>query len=26
MICGMQKDAEILLDGEVVYKNGKFVF
>ena len=25
MICGMQKDAEILLDGEVVYKNGKFV-
>jgi aminopeptidase len=26
MICGMQKDSEILLDGEVVYKNGKFVF
>jgi aminopeptidase len=26
MICGMQKEAEILLDGEVVYKNGKFVF
>jgi aminopeptidase len=26
MICGMQKDAEIVLDGEVVYKNGKFVF
>jgi aminopeptidase len=26
MICGMQKDAEILLDGEVIYKNGKFVF
>ncbi|HVM72958.1 MAG TPA: aminopeptidase [Anaerolineales bacterium] len=25
MICGMQKDAEILLDGELVYKNGKFV-
>jgi len=24
MICGMQKDSEILLDGEVVYKNGKF--
>jgi len=26
MICGMQKDAEILLDGEVIYKNGKFTF
>jgi aminopeptidase len=26
MICGMQKEAEILLDGEVVYKNGKFTF
>ena len=26
MICGMQKDSEILLDGEVVYKDGKFVF
>ncbi|MGA2488685.1 MAG: aminopeptidase [Anaerolineales bacterium] len=26
MICGMQKDSEILLDGEAVYKNGKFVF
>ena len=26
MICGLQKDLEILLDGEVVYKNGKFVF
>jgi aminopeptidase len=26
MICGMQKDAEILLDGEVIYQNGKFVF
>ncbi len=26
MICGMQKEAEILLDGEVVFKNGKFVF
>ena len=26
MICGMQKDAEILLDNEVIYKNGKFVF
>ncbi len=26
MICGMQKDSEILMDGEVVYKDGKFVF
>jgi aminopeptidase len=26
MICGMQKDSEILVDGDVVYKNGKFVF
>jgi len=26
MICGMQKDSEILLDGQVVYKNGKFTF
>ncbi len=26
MICGLQKDSEILLDGEVVYKNGKFTF
>jgi len=26
MICGMQKEAEILVDGEMVYKNGKFVF
>jgi aminopeptidase len=25
MICGMQKDAEIVVDGEVVYKNGKFL-
>jgi aminopeptidase len=25
MICGMQKDAEIVVDGDVVYKNGKFV-
>jgi aminopeptidase len=24
MICGMQDDSEILVDGEVVYKNGKF--
>jgi aminopeptidase len=26
MICGLQKDSEILLDGDVVYKNGKFTF
>ena len=26
MICGMQKDAEIILDGEVIYRNGKFTF
>ncbi len=25
MICGMQKDAEIVVDGEVIYKNGKFL-
>ena len=25
MICGMQKDSEILVDDEVVYKNGQFV-
>ena len=25
MICDMRKDAEILVDGEVVYKNGTFV-
>jgi aminopeptidase len=24
MICGMKKDAEILVDGEVVYKDGRF--
>ncbi len=24
MICGMKEDSEIALDGEVVYKNGKF--
>jgi len=24
MICGMKEDAEILLDGEVIYKNGQF--
>jgi len=23
MICGMQKDSEILLDNEVIYQNGK---
>jgi len=26
MICGMKEDAEILVDGDVIYKNGKFVF
>ncbi len=26
MICGMKEDAEILVDGEVVYKNGEFTF
>lgn len=26
MICDMRQDSEILLDGDVVYKNGKFVF
>jgi aminopeptidase len=26
MICGMQNDSEILLDGDVIYKNGKFIF
>jgi aminopeptidase len=26
MICDLRKDSEIILDGEVVYKNGKFVF
>ena len=25
MICGMKEDSEILVDGEVVYKNGKFI-
>ncbi|MBM3153156.1 MAG: aminopeptidase [Chloroflexi bacterium] len=25
MICGMRQDSEIAVDGEVVYKNGKFV-
>jgi aminopeptidase len=26
MICGMQEEAEILVDGEVIYRNGKFIF
>jgi aminopeptidase len=26
MICGMQNESEILLDGEVIYQNGKFTF
>ena len=26
MICGMKEDAEILVDGEVIYKNGRFTF
>ena len=26
MICGMKDDSEILLDGEAIYKNGKFTF
>lgn len=26
MICGMKEDSEILVDGEQVYKNGKFAF
>jgi aminopeptidase len=26
MICGMKEDSEIVLDGEVVYRNGKFNF
>ena len=25
MICDMRKDSEILVDGEVVYKDGQFV-
>ncbi len=25
MICGIEQDAEILVDGEVVYRNGRFV-
>ncbi len=26
MICGMQDDSEIVLDGDVIYRNGKFIF
>jgi aminopeptidase len=26
MICDLRQDAEILVDGEVVYRNGEFVF
>jgi aminopeptidase len=26
MICDMREDSEISVDGEVIYKNGKFVF
>lgn len=26
MICGMKEDSEILVDGEVIYRNGKFTF
>jgi aminopeptidase len=26
MICGMQDDSEIVLDKEVIYRNGKFTF
>ena len=26
MICGMQDDSEIVVDGEAIYKNGKFTF
>jgi len=26
MICDMRKDAEILVDGDLYYKNGEFVF
>ena len=25
MICSIQKDAQITVDGEVIYKNGKFI-
>ena len=26
MICGMREDSEMRVDGEVVYKNGKFLY
>lgn len=26
MICGMKEDSEMLLDGEVIYRNGQFTF
>jgi leucyl aminopeptidase (aminopeptidase T) len=26
MICGMKEDSEIVVDGEVIYKNGKFTY
>jgi len=26
MICGMQTDSEIVVDGELIYKNGNFTF
>jgi len=26
MICGMKEDSEILVDGEVIYRNGQFIF
>jgi aminopeptidase len=25
MICGMKEDSEMILDGEIVYRNGKFI-
>jgi aminopeptidase len=26
MICGMKEDSEMVVDGEVIYRNGKFIF
>jgi hypothetical protein len=26
MICDLRQDSEILVDGELVYRNGEFVF
>lgn len=26
MICGLKEDSEVLLDGELIYKNGQFLF